>query len=267
MDKRYSILILAPPDARVRRLVFTRKSLGAALSGITVLLALGSWILGSYLWTQFADLKLIGARKAQAQREDLARLKDRTQSIQTLLSGWQGLREKVDASIPTERRTSGKSRVVVAELQKSLDSLRSELERLIASIPTDWPAKGNVTSGIGDRVSPMTGRIEFHSGLDIPNPKGTPVYAPGDGTVEAAREMNGNGRTVVLNHGQGITTQYLHLSKINVEAGQQVHKGQKIAEVGSTGQSTSPHLHYEVRVNGVPIDPRKGLLKQTPPPS
>jgi murein DD-endopeptidase MepM/ murein hydrolase activator NlpD len=120
---------------------------------------------------------------------------------------------------------------------------------------------GKITSGVGDRVSPMTGRIEFHSGLDIPNPTGTPVYAPGNGTVEAAGEMNGNGRTVVLNHGQGITTQYLHLSKINVNPGEQVRKGQQIAEVGSTGQSTSPHLHYEVRVNGVPIDPRRSLLK------
>ncbi|HEY3303317.1 MAG TPA: M23 family metallopeptidase, partial [Candidatus Binatia bacterium] len=147
------------------------------------------------------------------------------------------------------------------EMQQSLSSLQSELEKMIAAIPTEWPATGRVTSGVGDRVSPLTGRIEFHSGIDIPNPIGTPVYAAGNATVETTGEMNGNGRTVVLNHGQGITTQYLHLSKIHVKQGQQVRKGQQIAEVGNTGHSTSPHLHYEVRVNGVPIDPRRGLLK------
>lgn len=257
MERRYSILVVAPHDARVRRLVFTRRSVGVTLCALAFLLALGSGLVANYIWTQF---KAVGMRKAWA-REDLARLKDKTESIQTLLAEWQGLREKIDASVPSAARASGKSRVAVAELQQSLDGLEGELERMIAAMPTDWPAKGKVTSGIGDRISPFTGRIEFHSGLDIPNPTGTPVYAPGDGKVKAAGEMNGNGRTIVLNHGQGITTEYLHLSKIQVNVGQQVRKGEQIAEVGSTGHSTSPHLHYEVRLNGVPIDPRRGLLK------
>ena len=257
MNKRYSILILTPREARVRRLNFTQRSVGIALAGMAIVLLLGSWLLGNYLWAQFK----VALKKTQFQREDLARLKEESDAIQTLLANWQGLREKIDVSVPLEQRISGKSRAAIFALQQNLDALRSDLESMIASIPTEWPATGRITSGVGDRVSPITGRIEFHAGLDIPNPQGTPVYAPGDGTVEAAREMNGNGRTVVLNHGQGITTQYLHLSKIDVNPGQQVHRGQKIAEVGSTGQSTSPHLHYEVRVNGIPIDPRRALLK------
>ncbi len=257
MQRRYSILILAPWDPRVRRVEITRVSAAAAVSVVIALLTAGAWLGGNFLWNQW---KLAGAKKAQAQREDLARLKDKADNIQSLLEDWQRLREKVDVSVPTDKRIGGKSRLAVAEMQQSLDRLQAELDRLIAAIPTEWPAKGKVTSGIGDRVSPFSGKIEFHSGLDIPNPTGTPVYAPGDGTVEAAREMNGNGRTVILNHGQGITTQYLHLSKIHVNVGQQVRKGQEIAEVGSTGLSTSPHLHYEVRVNGVPIDPRQSLL-------
>ena len=262
MDKRYSILILASREARVRKLVFTRKSAGAVLACAALLMSLGGWFLGDFLWFKFESNSLSRLQsKALAQREQFSRLQDQAQTIQTLVAAWQGLRDKVDVSVPPQQRISTKSRYAVAALQQSLNSLQSELEQLLASIPTDWPAQGKVTSGIGDRVSPLTGRIEFHSGLDIPNPTGTPVYASGNGTVEAAGEMNGNGRTVVLNHGQGITTQYLHLSKINVNRGQQVRKGQKIAEVGSTGQSTSPHLHYEVRVNGVPIDPRKSLLK------
>jgi murein DD-endopeptidase MepM/ murein hydrolase activator NlpD len=257
MEKRYSILILTPRDARVRRLNFSRRSVGVALSGMAIVLLLGSWLLGNFLWAQIR----VALKKTQFQREDLARLKEQSDAIEALLANWQGLREKIDVAVPPDRRISGKSRIAIAALQQNLDSLQTELERMIASIPTEWPATGRITSGIGDRVSPITGKIEFHAGLDIPNPQGTPVYAPGDGTVEAAREMNGNGRTVVLNHGQGITTQFLHLSKIDVNPGQQVHKGQKIAEVGSTGQSTSPHLHYEVRVNGTPIDPRQALLK------
>jgi murein DD-endopeptidase MepM/ murein hydrolase activator NlpD len=258
MDKRYSILIVAPRDTRIHRLVFTRRAIGVALSLVAILVGVEGWFLGNYVWTQY---KLAKLRRAQVQREDLARLKDQAENIQTLLSGWQGLREKLDASVPPDRKISPKSRLAVGELQQTLTSLESEIERMITSIPTEWPATGRVTSGVGDRVSPWTGRIEYHTGIDIPNPQGTPVYAPGSGTVQAAGEMNGNGRTVVLNHGQGITTQYLHLSKIQVKPGQQVRKGEQIAEVGSTGQSTSPHLHYEVRVNGVPIDPRRNLLK------
>lgn len=257
MQRRYSILILAPWDPRVRRLEITRLSAAAMVSAALTLVIAGVWIGGNFLWNQW---KLASAKKAQAQREELARLKDKADDIQSLLQDWQGLREKVDSSVPADKRLGSKSRLAVAEMQQSLDRLQSELDRLIAAIPTEWPAKGKVTSGVGDRVSPWTGKIEFHSGLDIPNPTGTTVYAPGDATVEAAREMNGSGRTVILNHGQGITTQYLHLSKIQVSVGQQVRKGQAIAEVGSTGLSTSPHLHYEVRVNGVPIDPRSSLL-------
>jgi len=262
MEKRYSILILTPREARVRRLGFTLRSAGVLLAVATLALGLGGWLLGDYLWTKIETANLNRLKlRAGAQREQFSRLHGQAQNIQTLLADWKSLREKIDASVAQEQRLSRKSRDAIQEVQRGLNSLQTELEQVIASIPTDWPATGKITSGVGDRVSPLTGRIEFHSGLDIPNPTGTPVYAPGNATVEATGEMSGNGRTVVLNHGQGITTQYLHLSKIHVNRGQQVRKGQQIAEVGNTGRSTSPHLHYEVRVNGVPIDPRRGLLK------
>ncbi|MGH7766498.1 MAG: M23 family metallopeptidase [Candidatus Binatia bacterium] len=262
MEKRYSILIVAPREARIRRLGFTLKSAGAVATAATLILGFVGWFLGDYLWTKIETTNLNRLKlRASAQREQYSRLHGQAQNIQTLLVDWKALQEKIDTSVPQQHRLAPKSRYAIAEVQQSLNSLKSELEKMIASLPTDWPATGRVTSGVGDRVSPLTGRIEFHSGIDIPNPIGTPVYAPGNATVEATGEMNGNGRTVVLNHGQGITTQYLHLSKIHVNQGQQVRKGQQIAEVGNTGRSTSPHLHYEVRVNGVPIDPRQSLLK------
>jgi len=114
-----------------------------------------------------------------------------------------------------------------------------------------------VTSGVGIRPSPLTGEPEYHSGLDIPKPMGTAVHAPGDAIVESIDSKLG---TIVLNHGQEIKTQYSHLSKILVSPKARVRKGQLIAEVGNTGKSTGPHLHYEVRVAGVAIDPRQRLI-------
>ncbi|MFQ5903860.1 MAG: M23 family metallopeptidase [Candidatus Binatia bacterium] len=261
MDKTYSILIFPHRGTRMRRLVFSKKSILFWLSGGVALLSISGWLLGDYLWEKFQrevrDLRV----KAQAQREQLSALQGRAKDIQVLLANWKGLQEKVQASLPPKRRSSLNGHYAVEELETILASLQSELEHLIASIPSGWPAKGRVSSGVGTRRSPWTGKREFHSGLDIPNRVGTPVYAPGDGVVESVGKNNANGRMVVLNHGQGITTRYAHLSKTHVKKGEKIRKGQQIANIGNTGKSTSPHLHYEVRVNGIPIDPRRNLIK------
>ncbi len=132
---------------------------------------------------------------------------------------------------------------------------------MIASLPSDWPVEGGVVSGVGMRRSPWTGKMEHHAGLDIPKPMGTPVHASGDAIVES---IDGKRGTIVLNHGQEIKTQYAHLSEIFVNEGERVRKGQPIAHVGNTGKSTGPHLHYEVRVGGVAIDPRQSLISAKP---
>jgi murein DD-endopeptidase MepM/ murein hydrolase activator NlpD len=96
--------------------------------------------------------------------------------------------------------------------------------------------------------------MRHHNGLDIPNPIGTPVHAAGDGIVES---VDGERGTIILNHGQDIKTHYAHLSKIFVSLGERVRKGKPIAQVGNRGKSTGPHLHYEIRVAGVAIDPQQ----------
>lgn len=246
----------------MRRLVLSQKSIRHLLSGAVILLGIGGWLLGDYLWMKLRKKEIRELRvEAQARREQLSALQEQAKDIQLLLANWKGLQEKIQASLPPQHRSSANGNHAIEELEKSLATLRSELERLTASIPSGWPASGRVTSGVGTRTSPWTGKPEFHSGLDIPNPVGTPVFAPGDGVVESVVESSGNGRSVVLNHGQGITTQYAHLSKAHVKKGDHVRKGQRIADVGNTGKSTSPHLHYEVRVNGVPIDPRPSLIR------
>ncbi len=252
----------------MRRLVLSQKSIRCLLSGGVFLLGIGGWLAGDYLWMKWQKKGLNDLRmEALAQREQLSVLQEQTKNLQLLLANWKGLQERIQSSLPSQKRSSVNGPLAVEELKKSLASLQKEIERLIASVPSAMPANGRVTSGVGTRPSPWTGKPEFHSGLDIPNPIGTPVYASADGVVESVGVINGNGQTVVLDHGQGITTQYSHLSKANVKKGDRVRKGQQIAESGNTGKSTSPHLHYEVRVNGVPIDPRPNLIRQNSPSS
>jgi murein DD-endopeptidase MepM/ murein hydrolase activator NlpD len=205
--------------------------------------------------------------QVQVQKERLLALRDRAKASQQLLVNWKGLRKKIQDSLPRKRRSSLNGRQIVGELETLLSSLEGELEGLIASMPTEWPTKGRLSSRFGRRRSPWTGKSQFHSGIDIANRQGTPVYASGDAVVEFAGRKGGNGKTIVLKHGQGITTLYGHLSKIYVKKGDRVRKNQKIANLGNTGKSTNPHLHYEVRVNGTPIDPRRKLLKRNSPSS
>jgi len=130
---------------------------------------------------------------------------------------------------------------------------------ILNDYPTTWPVKGIVTSGFGYRQNPMGGEAsEFHTGLDIAVPLYTDVRATGGGVVKEAGWNNGGyGNLVVIDHGNGIETYYGHNSQVLVKVGDKVTRGQIIAKSGSTGNSTGPHVHYEVRVNGNPVNPTK----------
>jgi murein DD-endopeptidase MepM/ murein hydrolase activator NlpD len=129
----------------------------------------------------------------------------------------------------------------------------------LADAPQMWPVEGPVGSGFGQREDPFNGEGAFHSGIDIEVPYGTPVRATADGEVSGAAMGAGYGRAVVLNHGHDVMTVYGHLSAIAVLPGQHVTLGQVIGYVGQTGRATGPHLHYEVRVHNVPVNPHKYL--------
>ncbi len=128
--------------------------------------------------------------------------------------------------------------------------------------PSLWPVTGRLTSSFGERLDPFNGEGAFHAGLDIAAPYGTPVRAPADGVIAKAGPANGYGREMIVDHGGGVTTVYGHLSGFAVVAGQLVKQGQVIGYVGSAGRSTGPHLHYEVRIDNMPVNPHK-YLKQT----
>jgi murein DD-endopeptidase MepM/ murein hydrolase activator NlpD len=128
-----------------------------------------------------------------------------------------------------------------------------------ADAPSIWPIEGKISSGFGEREDPFSGEGKFHTGLDILAPMGTPIRAAGDGIVLNSGMANGYGREIVIDHGHGVSTLYGHMSALVAISGQRVIRGQVIGYVGQSGRATCPHLHYEVRINNVPVNPHKYL--------
>ncbi len=131
---------------------------------------------------------------------------------------------------------------------------------LLDSTPSIWPAKGFLCSSFGFRRDPINRTIKMHEGYDIANKIGTPIHAAADGIVVFAGIESGYGNMITVDHGYGISTNYAHLSAILVHEGDRVSRGQKIGLMGSTGRSIGSHLHYEVRINRIPVDPSNYIL-------
>jgi murein DD-endopeptidase MepM/ murein hydrolase activator NlpD len=170
-------------------------------------------------------------------------------------------KEKILASIE-------KKKARFEALEDQLDAESNRIEAILAAggssasgpLPTGggqflWPAAGPLTSAYGWRTHPIFGDQRLHTGIDIGAPYGAPVIAADDGTVTYAGVMSGYGNVIVVDHGGGIATTYNHLSAFSVGSGQSVGRGSPIGAVGCTGYCTGPHLHFEVRVNGAPVDP------------
>ena len=168
-------------------------------------------------------------------------------------------------------------RKLVRKMHESLDHLDTEIsiqntskaelctllenqKKMLACTPSIWPTRGWVSSRFGYRISPFTNKREFHKGLDICAKMGAPIVAPADGVVSYVGKNYGYGNVVVLNHNNGLKTKYAHLEKSLVKKGQSVKRGEQIAQVGKTGRSTGPHLHYEVHLNGVAVDPLRYIF-------
>jgi murein DD-endopeptidase MepM/ murein hydrolase activator NlpD len=158
----------------------------------------------------------------------------------------------------------------IGQLDKAADTRQYSFETLLASLevqknllahtPAIRPASGWITSGFGYRQSPFTGKREFHKGLDIANRKGTKIFASADGVVAHAGVRGLFGNLMVIDHGHGITTRYAHLDETFFSKGDRVSRGDAIASMGNTGRSTGAHLHYEVRLNGVPVNPSNYIM-------
>ena len=149
----------------------------------------------------------------------------------------------------------------VEQMLQDQYELLADQKSFLAARPTVKPAIGYFTSGFGVRPAPYGGRVKMHEGLDIANRPGTPIRAPANGTVVFSDSKAGYGQTVIIDHGYGVETWYAHTRKLLVAKGQKVRRGDVIAQLGNTGRSTGPHLHYEVRVNGTPVDPLSYILE------
>lgn len=166
----------------------------------------------------------------------------------------------------TEAQLAQNIEALTTKIESRTDQLSAlEAKLLLQSTkknaqPTGYPVDGAYnSSSFGWRLDPFTGHNAFHEGLDFTAETGRPIYASADGIVTTAEQQPDYGRIIKIDHGAGIETRYAHTSKILVKVGDRVLRGQKIALVGSTGRSTGSHLHFEVRLNGEPLDPRKYL--------
>jgi len=142
-----------------------------------------------------------------------------------------------------------------------LDEFFKEQSAMFSHTPSIWPVRGFITSGFGYRRSPFTGMREIHEGLDIATQMKAQVLAPASGIVINAGLNSSYGNVIEIDHGYGVVSRYAHAAKLLVNPGQRVKRGDLIALVGSTGRSTGPHLHYEIQLNGVPVNPYRYILE------
>ena len=165
------------------------------------------------------------------------------------------MKDLTNAVSALEEQTTGREDVFTL-----IESRLFEKRMLALMVPSSTPVAGPVSSGFGFRSDPFTGRAALHAGLDFPAPVGTPIKSAAGGVVIASEFNASYGNMVMVDHGNGLVTRYGHASRVMVRQGDLVRRGQLIAEVGSTGRSTGPHLHFEVHVDGVPQDPAKFLF-------
>jgi murein DD-endopeptidase MepM/ murein hydrolase activator NlpD len=210
----------------------------------------------------------------------LAPMEQRLGELRDEMVAWDGLHESIWKPLGAERHAAAVGiggPVVPASVGKRLDEIdvllahvREESRRLralarvtretgtlLAALPSRLPLRSALNSPFGPRLSPWTGQPEFHAGVDLAAASGTPVNATAAGVVRFAGTSGGYGNTVLVDHGAGIESRYGNLQRIGVTPGQRVERGQTIGLSGNTGRSTAPHLHYEVLVNGRPVDPRR----------
>ena len=297
--KKYTIMIMSDPTAKVRKIrvpaLAPGQMLAAAVAVVLVTLSLSVYFFTDYVRMR-GQLKELNAlrRENTVQRFQLQAFAKNLETIQTKLQSLESfdhkLRVMADLDKPAEAQgllgVGGPEEIELPDayrtdladrIGKELAAVNREAARreisfqeltdffsdqasLLASTPSIWPVRGWVTSGFGMRRDPFTGYRKMHEGLDIATRTGTPIIAPCRGIVTKIKRDYGYGKMLEINSGNGIVTRYGHCSKITVHVGDRVERGDLIAYVGNTGRSTGPHLHYEVMVNGVHVDPMKYIL-------
>lgn len=275
-DKFYAFIIAhtSRSRARVQRIRVEKRSVTifcALLLLLGVALFYGLYGLtqhAAHLRTEFENQRL--RAENERQRQELEKLNNRVEKVEDTSRKLAEKSGVVDAGAPLPG-TGGPALPLDEMAYATLASKMSRLEedmraheailRQRGYTPTVWPVEGKLEGGFGGRRNPFGGGgYEFHSGQDIEAGWGAPVVAGASGRVSFVGWQNGYGQLVIVDHGGGLTTRYGHLSSIDVELEQSVSRAQLLGKVGSTGRSTGPHLHYEVRINDQPVNPLQYLL-------
>ena len=209
--------------------------------------------------TRVAGLREMLTQRAQSLEREIVR-------ITAMKAQQEALRAQVEREIAVHTTLVGKVQSEKAAYRRAVKDLQAESDRIQGLIEgggssgsgsgqLSWPTAGPVVSGFGWRTHPIYGTRRFHAGIDIDGECGQRISAAAGGRVLSSGWSGGYGKTIVIDHGDGLSTLYAHQSKLQVSAGEQVARGQRIGSVGTTGWSTGCHLHFEVRVNGEPVDP------------
>ena len=278
-DRLYAFIVAhtSRSRAQIRRITIHKRWLKFAtvLACVTICAALYG-IYGAFREATHLRVERENARlrsENEHQREQLKQLENRVDAIEDKsrrIAEMSGVTEQKNAQTPhgsggplVQLDAAGIAAVETraAQLEQQLKSYETALRG--RTVPSIWPAEGVLNDGFGARYDPFGGGgSEFHTGQDITAAPGTPVVAAANGSVTFAGWKNGYGQLVEIDHGHGLTTRYGHLSKIETTIGQEIARGEPLGRVGSTGRSTGPHLHYEVRINDTPVNPLAYLPTQ-----
>ncbi|HKI03632.1 MAG TPA: M23 family metallopeptidase [Thermoanaerobaculia bacterium] len=291
MAKRHHTIILIPhAHAKLRKWQVTNLQIGIAL-GVFCLLTLASFFFTWFHYSTNANPVEIARLKGENDRlrktnltfesslkklqNQLVEYEDRTRQL-AIVAGVESLESGAEAGIgggtsfdeAAVGDLSGGSSIQdiagrAGQIAGALDAVEAKLNervRWISSTPAITPVKGIFTSGFGYRSDPLTHGRGDHQGVDIAAAPGQPVLASADGVVVRAGLIGGLGQAVYIAHGFGVTTRYGHMSRVEVRPGQRIKRGDVVGRVGNTGRSTGYHLHYEVRVDGDPVNPLAYIL-------
>jgi murein DD-endopeptidase MepM/ murein hydrolase activator NlpD len=283
MKQEYFVLVLAHSlRGRLRRIHIPHQAVYAILAfailgcftffGFVASYARMAWKVANYnALRQEADSLRV---RYQTLQREVSRTNEQLASLEVYakeVSVAFGIKQKIEG--PSDIVSEGKLVPSFAESIREYDFLRTanvlalqsrstrRFQRVVVE-PSGWPVDGRLMGAFGDRTDPFSGEGAFHRGVDISAPTGTPVHATAEGIiVHADASLSGFGRLVVVNHPGGYQTYYAHLSRIFVRVGQEVRRGELVGAVGSTGRVTAPHLHYEVRIDGLARNPSRYLAK------
>ena len=288
MDKRYSTIIFVPhARAKFRKLKVSHRLLFSIVSLVTSSLCLSTFFSVQYFTSlsQTHELSKLRRENRELQsaneqfgksvdslRNQLRTVEDRTRKLAIIAGittldessqgGTGGVRNDENPANPY-RDDVDKMSFRSHNLNKDLSVLEQKFmaqSRLLSSTPSIAPVRGILTDGFGGRSDPFTGESGQHNAIDISSAIGQPVRSPADGIVVKAEWANGYGNVIFISHGYGYSTRYGHLKGFAVRPGARVKRGDVIGYVGSTGRSTGPHLHYEVRMNNNPVNPLEYIL-------